>query len=75
MSNLDLNRLPLPYGILIDRNQPVTFQFDQQTFQGYAGDITLNAGDRVEVPKASSKDNQMLKVAGAVLLLFILFGR
>ena len=33
MSNLDLNRLPLPYGILIDRNQPVTFQFDQQTFQ------------------------------------------
>ena len=43
MSNLDLNRLPLPYGILIDRNQPVTFQFDQQTFQGYAGDSIASA--------------------------------
>ncbi|WOE32447.1 MULTISPECIES: glycine cleavage T C-terminal barrel domain-containing protein [unclassified Acinetobacter] len=43
MKAASLDRLPLPYGSQIDRQQPVTFQFDQQTFQGYMGDSIASA--------------------------------
>ncbi|KAA8735029.1 FAD-dependent oxidoreductase [Acinetobacter qingfengensis] len=44
MSNpTSLSRLPLPYGLLIDRNQPVSFEFDHQRFQGFSGDSIASA--------------------------------
>lgn len=43
MSNHTLNRLPLPYGLLIDRSQPISFEFDQQKFNGFAGDSIASA--------------------------------
>ncbi|GAA5002279.1 2Fe-2S iron-sulfur cluster-binding protein [Acinetobacter puyangensis] len=36
-------RLPLPYGLLLDRSQPISFQFDGTIYQGYAGDNIASA--------------------------------
>ncbi|MCL5042530.1 MAG: 2Fe-2S iron-sulfur cluster-binding protein [Gammaproteobacteria bacterium] len=36
-------RLPTPMGLLIDREQPLSFQFDGQTYQGLAGDSIASA--------------------------------
>lgn len=38
-----MNRLPLPYGLLINRQQPVEFEFDHSRFQGFAGDSIASA--------------------------------
>ncbi len=37
------NRLPAPLGLLIDREQPVSFSFDGQTYQGLKGDSIASA--------------------------------
>lgn len=37
------NRLPAPAGSLIDRNQPVTFRFEHETYRGFAGDTIASA--------------------------------
>lgn len=37
------NRLPAPMGLLIDREQPVSFSFDGQTYQGLKGDSIASA--------------------------------
>ena len=36
-------RLPAPMGLLIDRNQPLTFSFDGKTYQGLQGDSIASA--------------------------------
>ncbi|MFJ4142951.1 2Fe-2S iron-sulfur cluster-binding protein [Pseudomonas sp. NPDC089734] len=38
-----LTRLPAPMGLLIDRNQPLTFSFDGKTYQGLQGDSIASA--------------------------------
>lgn len=38
-----LTRLPAPLGLLIDRNQPLTFDFDGTAYQGLAGDSIASA--------------------------------
>ena len=43
MSNLNLPRLPLPYGTLLDRSQEVEFEFDAEKFKGFAGDSIASA--------------------------------
>jgi sarcosine oxidase subunit alpha len=37
------DRLPAPLGLLIDRNAPLTFQFDGKPLQGLAGDSIASA--------------------------------
>ena len=37
------SRLPAPMGLLIDRNQPLRFDFDGQPYQGFAGDSIASA--------------------------------
>ncbi|UCH74894.1 MAG: (2Fe-2S)-binding protein, partial [Rhodospirillales bacterium] len=37
------NRLPPPYGLLLDRKTPVAFTFDGQEYQGFAGDCIASA--------------------------------
>ena len=39
----DLNRLPAPMGLMIDRDQPLTFSFDGKPFQGFKGDSIASA--------------------------------
>lgn len=36
-------RLPAPLGLLIDRNQPLSFDFEGRTYQGLAGDSIASA--------------------------------
>ena len=36
-------RLPLPYGSLIDRNTEVSFSFERNAYQGFAGDSIASA--------------------------------
>ena len=36
-------RLPAPYGLLIDRDQPVRFSFENKTYQGFTGDSIASA--------------------------------
>lgn len=43
MSNSVLQRLPHPYGSMIDRTQMIEFEFDQQKYQGFAGDTIASA--------------------------------
>ena len=43
MSNTGLDRLPAPYGLLIQRDQKVEFEFDGQKFKGFAGDTIASA--------------------------------
>ncbi len=38
-----MNRLPAPMGLLIDRNKPLTFSFDGNACQGFAGDTVASA--------------------------------
>ncbi|WP_287809352.1 2Fe-2S iron-sulfur cluster-binding protein [Pseudomonas sp.] len=38
-----MSRLPAPMGLLIDRNQPLTFSFDDKPYQGFAGDSIASA--------------------------------
>ncbi|MGH1431437.1 MAG: 2Fe-2S iron-sulfur cluster-binding protein [Neptuniibacter sp.] len=40
---MKLQRLPAPMGLLIDRNEPVSFSFEGQTFKGYQGDSIASA--------------------------------
>ncbi len=37
------NRLPPPWGLLIDRGTPVSFTFDGRRYEGYAGDCIASA--------------------------------
>lgn len=37
------NRLPAPMGLLIDRDKPLTFSFDGQTYKGFQGDSIASA--------------------------------
>jgi sarcosine oxidase subunit alpha len=37
------NRLPSPFGTLIDRNETVEFSFEKKTISGYAGDTVASA--------------------------------
>jgi sarcosine oxidase subunit alpha len=39
----DINRLPAPFGRLIDRNQPVSFEFEGRTITGFKGDTIASA--------------------------------
>ncbi|ANF83412.1 aminomethyltransferase (plasmid) [Acinetobacter sp. NCu2D-2] len=43
MSTKALERLPAPYGLWIDREHKVNFEFDQQQFSGFAGDSIASA--------------------------------
>ncbi|MFP3525420.1 (2Fe-2S)-binding protein, partial [Pantoea sp. SIMBA_072] len=36
-------RLPVPMGLLIDRERPLRFEFDGQACQGFAGDTIASA--------------------------------
>ncbi|MDO9624791.1 MAG: 2Fe-2S iron-sulfur cluster-binding protein [Pseudomonas sp.] len=38
-----LSRLPAPMGLLIERDQPLTFEFDGQSYQGFQGDSIASA--------------------------------
>lgn len=38
-----VERLASPYGVLIDRSQTIYFEFDQQQYQGFAGDSIASA--------------------------------
>ena len=38
-----VNRLPAPYGLLIDRRKPVSFSFENKPFKGLAGDSIASA--------------------------------
>ena len=38
-----LSRLPAPMGLLIERDQPLTFEFDGQPYQGFHGDSIASA--------------------------------
>lgn len=40
---MTLNRLPEPFGCLIDRTKPVTFTFEGKTYSGYHGDTVASA--------------------------------
>ncbi|MCY1409566.1 sarcosine oxidase, alpha subunit family [compost metagenome] len=37
------SRLPAPMGLLIDRDQPLRFNFDGKPYQGFAGDSIASA--------------------------------
>jgi sarcosine oxidase subunit alpha len=37
------NRLPAPYGLLLDRQQEITFRFDNLEYKGFAGDSIASA--------------------------------
>jgi sarcosine oxidase subunit alpha len=37
------NRLPAPVGLLIDRDRPVSFRFEGQGYEGFAGDTVASA--------------------------------
>lgn len=37
------NRLPPPYGLLIDRRKPIAFSFENRAFVGFAGDSIASA--------------------------------
>ncbi|MEH6366067.1 MAG: 2Fe-2S iron-sulfur cluster-binding protein [Pseudomonas marincola] len=37
------NRLPAPMGLLINRNQPLDFEFDGKSYQGFMGDSIASA--------------------------------
>lgn len=43
MSQTGLDRLPAPYGLAIQRDQKLDFEFDGNQFQGYAGDSIASA--------------------------------
>lgn len=43
MSKNTLERLPPPYGLWIDRDHKIKFEFDQQQFDGFAGDSIASA--------------------------------
>lgn len=38
-----VNRLPEPYGLLLDRSQTISFSFEKQRYQGFAGDNIASA--------------------------------
>ena len=38
-----MQRLPSPYGLLIDREQPIKFSFESKSYQGLAGDTIASA--------------------------------
>ncbi|MGB2040982.1 MAG: glycine cleavage T C-terminal barrel domain-containing protein [Porticoccaceae bacterium] len=38
-----MQRLPSPYGLLIDREQPIQFSFENKAYQGFAGDSIASA--------------------------------
>ena len=38
-----MSRLPAPMGLLIDRNQPLSFSFDGKPYEGYKGDSIASA--------------------------------
>lgn len=38
-----MNRLPAPYGSLIDRDRPLAFRFEGQSYQGLTGDTIASA--------------------------------
>ena len=38
-----MSRLPAPMGLLIDRNQPLSFSFDGKPYQGFEGDSIASA--------------------------------
>jgi sarcosine oxidase subunit alpha len=38
-----MKRLPAPYGALIDRDQPVSFSFENKAYLGFAGDSIASA--------------------------------
>jgi len=38
-----LNRLPAPYGLLLDREKPISFEFENKPFLGYRGDSIASA--------------------------------
>ena len=38
-----MKRLPAPYGLLINREQPIRFSFENKTYQGLAGDSIASA--------------------------------
>lgn len=38
-----INRLPAPYGLLLDRNKNITFSFERKHYQGFAGDNIASA--------------------------------
>ncbi len=37
------NRLPAPYGLLLDRDKSITFSFDNKRYQGFSGDSIASA--------------------------------
>ena len=39
----DNSRLAPPFGSLINREQPISFSFEKQTYKGYAGDNIASA--------------------------------
>ena len=43
MKYSSVNRLPEPYGVLLDRNVSIEFEFDGQKFQGFQGDTLASA--------------------------------
>lgn len=43
MTELTPNRLPEPWGRMLDRSQTVTFAFDGRKYQGFAGDTLASA--------------------------------
>ena len=38
-----MKRLPAPYGLLINREQPISFSFENKAYQGLAGDSIASA--------------------------------
>ena len=40
---MSANRLPPPHGLLLDRQQEVTFRFDNREYRGFAGDSIASA--------------------------------
>lgn len=40
---MSANRLPAPYGLLLDRQKEVSFRFDNRTYRGFAGDSIASA--------------------------------
>jgi sarcosine oxidase subunit alpha len=43
MSAAEINRLPAPAGILIDRNRRIAFNFEGRRYEGYEGDTIASA--------------------------------
>lgn len=43
MSDHSLQRLPLPYGTMLDRKHVIEFEFDHQKFKGFEGDSLASA--------------------------------